>query len=233
MLSCSHRLRGDLPMNPKLIACRVMVEEIRPYLPVGTAIAAIDIGMHTLPDRLRERIQEEIDASDGRFDPILLGYGLCAKAVVGLVARSSRLVIPKSDDCIEIFLGSRSARLQELSKEPGSFFLTPGYIGDGASMIFKEYEQAAVRYGRERAEKLLRAMMGHYTRIVYIRTANSESLASDRQYGRELADRLRLRYEEMDGTAEWLRAMAEGRWGENFVVVRPGEPIELKHFYSL
>lgn len=100
-------------------------------------------------------------------------------------------------------------------------------------MIFKEYEQAAIRYGKERAEKLLRAMMGHYKRIVYIRTANSESLASDRQYGRELADRLRLRYEEMDGATEWLRAMAEGRWGENFIVVRPGEPIELKHFYSL
>ena len=220
-------------MAAKLISCKVMADELRRYLPADVEIAAIDISLHIQPDRLRERIQCEIDLCNGRFDPILLGYGLCSKAVVGLRSVTSRLVVPKSDDCIEIFLGSRAARLNELSREPGTFFLTAGYIGDGASMIFEEYNRAAARYGQQRAEKLMSSMMKHYTRVTYIRMANTNSLESDRSYAQDLADRLHLRYEEMDGTPAWLKAMTEGKLGKDFVVVQPGETIELKHFYEV
>ena len=78
--------------------------------------------LHTSPEQLQERLQQAIDASDGKYDPIYLGYGLCSKAVLGLVAEKSRIIVPKSDDCIEIFLGSRKARVSEIANEPGTFF---------------------------------------------------------------------------------------------------------------
>src|SRR5208283_4642337 len=111
-------------MDPKLISCRLMVEELRPFLPKQIAIEALEISLHVSPVQLQKRLQQAIDASDGLYDPIYLGYGMCSKAVLGLVAKKARLIVPKSDDCIEIFLGSRKARLDEVAKEPGTYFLT-------------------------------------------------------------------------------------------------------------
>jgi hypothetical protein len=219
-------------MHQKLISCRVMVEELRPFLPEQIEVEVLEISLHVSPEQLQRRLQEAIDASDGLYDPIYLGYGMCSKAVLGLVARKSRLIVPKSDDCIEIFLGSRKARLDEVANEPGTYFLTQGYIGDRNSMVFAEYERAVSRYGKERAERLLRTMMGHYKRLVYIRMPNQESLEPDREYAQAMAARFGLRYEEVDGTPEWLRRMMAQQWDEDFVVVQPGERIELKHFYS-
>ena len=219
--------------RPKLICCRVMIDELLPFLPEGTATEVLEISLHVHPDQLREHLQRAIDAADGIYDPIFLGYGLCSKAVVGLVASSSRLVIPKTDDCIELFLGSRKARLDQLASEPGTFFLTQGYIGDGASMVFAEYERAVARYGKERAERLLQSMMSHYKRLVYIRTDHAKSLESDREYAHAMADRFRLRYEELEGTPEWLCGLIATAWDDRFVVVQPGEPLELSHFTNL
>ncbi len=220
-------------LPPKLIACKVMIEELLPLLPEPMETEALDISLHVHPERLRERLQQAIDAADGKFDPIFLGYGLCSKAVVGLVAHKSRLVVPKTDDCIELFLGSRKARLDLLAREPGTYFLTRGYIGDGASMLTEEYERSVARYGKERAEKLLDTMMRHYTRLVYIRTAHAANPDSDREYAQAMATRFRLRYEEITGTTEWLSRMMAGKWDEGFVVTQPGEILELRHFTDL
>lgn len=217
-------------VNPKLISCRVMIDEIRPFLPEKFATEVFEISLHVNPDRLREQLQQAINASDGFYDPIYLGYGLCSKAVVGLVAEQSRLVIPKSDDCMEIFLGSRKARLDQLAREPGTYFLTHGYMGDGASMIFAEYERSLARYGKERAERILKSMMSHYRRLVYIRTPHGEEMESDRRCAVDLACRLSLRYEEIAGTAEWLRRMIAQEWNDSFVVAAPGKQIELEDF---
>lgn len=172
-----------------------------------------------------------IDAADGKYDPIILGYGLCSKAVVGLSAQRSRLIVPRSDDCIEIFLGSRQARLEQLAIEPGTYFLTQGYIGDGASMIYADYERSVAKYGKKRADQLLKKMMGHYKRLVYIRMPETKTLEPDRVYAQELAARFGLSYVEVDGTPRWLQRLAAQQWDEDFVVVQPGESIELGHFY--
>jgi len=47
--------------NPKLIACRVMIEEMRPFLPQGMAIETLEVSLHTRPERLREHVQRAID----------------------------------------------------------------------------------------------------------------------------------------------------------------------------
>ena len=100
-------------MPSKLISCRVMIDEIKLFLPEGVATEVFEISLHNRPEVLRAKLQEAIDASDGIYDPIYLGYGLCGMAVVGLMAKKSRLVVPKNDDCIAIFLGSRQERLNQ------------------------------------------------------------------------------------------------------------------------
>ena len=98
-------------------------------------------------------------------------------------------------------------------------------------MVFADYERSVAKYGKERAEKLLQTMMGHYKRLVYIRMPHAETLEADRRYAQDMAARFSLRYEEIDGTPEWLRRMIAQEWDERFVVVQPGERIELKHFF--
>ncbi len=57
-------------MHPKLISCRVMVDELRPFLPEQIAVEILEISLHTSPDQLQQRLQQAIDAADGLYDPI-------------------------------------------------------------------------------------------------------------------------------------------------------------------
>lgn len=220
--------------RPKLICCRVMIDEIRPFLPADMETEVFEISLHVHPQDLQQTLQRAITASDGLYDPIYLGYGLCSKAVVGLKAEKSRLIVPKSDDCMEIFLGSREARQQQLAEEPGTIFLTPGYIGaDGVDLTYGDRERTVARYGEEKAKALMKKMLSHYKRLVYIRMPHATTLEKDRVLAQKQADEIGLRYEEIDGRTDWLKRMMAPELGEDFVVVEPGEAITLDHFMTL
>lgn len=215
---------------PKLIACQVVVDEMRPFLPAGMATEVLEMSLHTRPNGLREALQAAVNAADGCHDPILLGYGLCSRAVVGLVAQASRLVVPRGDDCIGLFLGSQRARLEEAQRVPGTYFLTGGWIGDGAGAPFTDYERMVRRYGPEKAEALMGKMLRHYRRLAYIRMPNRAEHESDRAHARDIAARFALEYAELDGTPRWLERLLADDWGEDFIVVAPGEPLRTEHF---
>jgi len=216
-------------MPPKVIACRVMIDEIRLFLPEGVETEVFDISLHTRPKVLKEGLQAAIDASDGKYDPILLGYALCSNAVVGLKAEHSRLVVPRTHDCIGIFLGSQQTYREENNKEPGTYFLTQGWIGDGGS-LFSDYERMAAKFGSEKAEYVVREMLRHYKRLVYIRTPKAINLEADRAYARRMAERFSLRYEEIDGNTTLLQRMIAGDWREDFVVTEPGQETSFEQF---
>ena len=86
-----------------IIACATVIEEMLSHLPPGVDYSVLDFGLHVSPEGLRDALQEAIDDSANSADTILLGYGLCSQAVVGLRANGCTLVVPKVDDCIAIF----------------------------------------------------------------------------------------------------------------------------------
>jgi hypothetical protein len=219
-------------MNAKLIACRVMVDEIRRFLPKEVEVEIFEISQHVRPKQLKVELQGAVDRADGKYEVIMLGYGLCSQSVVGLVAQKSMLVIPKLHDCIGVFLGSHEAYKREMAQEH-AYFLTQGYIRGyiaDQSGPLSELERATKRYGRERAEKLIANMMSPYKRLVYIRTPEALDLEADRMYSRDMAERLNMRYEEMAGTSELLKRMVKGDWEKDFVVAAPGQEITLEQF---
>jgi hypothetical protein len=73
-------------------------------MPATMAREVLDFGLHPRPEGLTAALQTAIDASPG-YDAILLGYGLCSGGVVGLRATHGRLVLPRADHCIAMFLG--------------------------------------------------------------------------------------------------------------------------------
>jgi hypothetical protein len=216
------------PSRTLVMACATVIEEMLPLLPQGMQYRIFDFGLHVYPDKLRRTLQEAIDAVSGQYDTVILGYGLCSQAIVGLKANGCRLVVPRVDDCIAIFLGSRTAYTSQSRAEPGTYYLTKGWIEVGDTP-FSEYERTTQRYGKVRAERLFKLMLANYKRLALINTGQYE-LENYRDYARRTAERFGLRYEEIEGSDTLVRKMLFGPWDSEFVVIEPGETFNLKQF---
>ena len=216
-----------------VIACATVIEEMLPLMPEGMEHRTLEFGLHVYPDKLRSALQAAIDevvaAHPGDELTILLGYGLCSQALVGVQARGCTLVLPQVDDCIAIFLGSRSAYQRQAGKEPGTYYLTKGWVEVGETP-FTEYQHAVDRYGQARADRIFRIMMSNYTRLALINTGQYE-IDKYRDYARRTAEAFNLRYEEIPGATTLVEKLLFGPWDDEFVVLHPGETFRLDHFY--
>lgn len=214
--------------HKKIIACATVIEEVRPLLPPGVTTEVLDFGLHCTPDKLREALQETINRACPEVDTIILGYGLCSMGVVGLTAKTCTLVVPRTDDCIALFLGSSAAYRQQSEKKPGTYYLTKGWIEVNDTPL-DEHKQLVKKYGQERADKVMKVMFKHYTRLVYIDTGNTDR-KKYREWAQLNAKSLNLRYEEIPGDISLIRKMIYGPWDGDFVVARPGETITFEDF---
>lgn len=212
----------------KVIACATVIEEMQPFMPPEMAYEVLDFGLHLTPNTLKSRLQEAIDASCGSFDAILLGYGLCSMALIGLQSRNCTLVTPRVDDCISIFLGSGKAYAEQVRQAPGTYYLTKGWI-EVADSPFDEYERMVHKYGQARADRLMQAMLKNYTRLVYIDTGHSDNQTYI-DYTKATAAKFNLRYEEMRGSNALVLKLLNGPWDEEMLVVGPGKTITYLDF---
>jgi len=215
----------------KIIACAAVFEEILPFLRTGIVCQTLDFGLHLRPSNLKMALQEAIDASADDADTIIVGYGLCSNGAVGLKApKASTLVIPRVHDCIAIFLGSHDSYKQRLREEAGTFFLAKGFIEAGDTPL-DEYRRTVERYGKERADRVMKTMFAHYTRLLFIATANGD-LSKYREHARQMARQFELRYEEIKGSNTMIKKMICGPWDRDFIVVKPNETVTLDQFLN-
>jgi hypothetical protein len=212
----------------RVIACATVVEEMRPLLPPDVPYEVLDFGLHLRPQDLKRVLQDKIDDASRQADVVILGYGLCSMAVIGLRATTATLVVSRSDDCIAIFLGSCSAYKQQTSTEPGTYYLTKGWIEVGDSP-FSEYEKLVAKYGEAKAMRMLKLTLNNYTRLAFINTGQY-NLEEYRDYARRNSEKFGLRYEEIDGSPALVQKMIFGPWDDEFVVVPPGETITYEMF---
>ena len=200
-----------------------------PVLPPDMAYEIMDFGLHFKPENLKNALQEVIDKSAHDAETLILGYGLCSNGVVGLKApKTARLVIPKVHDCIAIFLGSHDAYLKQLEKERGTFFLGKGFIEVGDTPL-EEYHRTVERHGKKNADRVMKAMFGHYKRILFVNTGHDE-VGKYRDHAQATAKQLHLRYEEMRGSRVLIKKIIHGPWDEDFIIAEPGETITLAPF---
>ncbi len=212
----------------RVIACATVIEEMLPFLPADIPYEVLDFGLHLRPQELKRVLQEKIDEASQQAEVILLGYGLCSMAAVGLRATAATIVTSRSDDCIAIFLGSCDAYKQQASKEPGTYYLTKGWIEVGDSP-FSEHEKLVEKYGEAKAMRMMRLTLKNYTRLAFINTGDY-GLERYRDYARRNSEKFDLRYEEIDGSPALVQKMIAGPWDDEFVVVPPGETITYEMF---
>jgi len=201
-----------------------------PFLPADVPYEILDFGLHLRPGDLRESLQITIEQASQCADVLLLGYGLCSMAVVGLRATTAHLVIPRVDDCIALFLGSCNAYMEQIRKEPGTYYLTKGWIEVGDSP-FSEFPRLVEKYGQVKAERMIRLMLKNYTRLGFINTGQYE-IERFREYAQTTAMKFDLRFEELDGSPVLVKKMVFGPWDDEFLVVAPGEMVQYTDFVN-
>ena len=214
----------------KVIACATVIEEMLPFLPEDIPHEILDFGLHLRPAELKNALQEKINAASQDADVILLGYGLCSMAIIGLEATTATLIIPRVDDCIAIFLGSCEAYKAQTKKEPGTYYLTKGWIEVGDN-LYEEHKKMIEKVGEEKAHRMTQLMLKNYKRLGFINTGQYE-IDYYRKYAQDTAEGLGLQFEEIKGSSAMVKKMIFGPWDEEFLVVSPGQTIRYKDFVN-
>lgn len=215
-------------MKIKFITCDVVYDEVKDRLSEGWEVAKLEKRLHERSDHLREKLQQEINASQ-EYDIIVLGYGLCGKSLEGLVSPKSYMILPKCDDCISLFLGSAREYKKQAKKAPGSYYLTRGYIGESENPMLSNYSEMKEKYDEETLEWLIREMLKNYTRLVYINTGNYPP-EEWREFAKNQAKKLNLSFEEVKGTDDYFSKLLSCNWDEEFLIIKPGEKIRFEMF---
>jgi hypothetical protein len=217
-----------------LVACRVMEPELEAARQGNQLVEIfyLDQGLHRIPQKMADQVQEAVDQASVTADRIALGYGLCSNGIVGVTARQQGLIVPRCHDCIAFFLGSAKAYQEDFNSRPGTYYLTPGWIAeckDPLSIIRNEYEP---QFGRETAEWVKREELKHYTHIVLIDTGVAD-LEPMRKIATENARFFKMEYVEIEGRSlKYFNKLVKGPYpAEEFIFLDPGAVVTQEMFF--
>jgi hypothetical protein len=223
-----------------VLACKVFESLLEHHLPPDLAdqVIFLDYGLHTYPKKLTKAVQEQIDSIQ-EPSRIMLGYGLCGNGLNGIRAGQHTLLIPRADDCIAILLGSYKAYIMVFTENPGTYYLTKGWLESGSDPL-KQYHETVEKYGAETGEWIMDQQYMHYKRLVLV-AHTQEDLETYRPRALEVAkycERWGMEYEEVLGSDGYVRDLVStintlSDSNDEFLVISPGEVIEQTQFFRI
>lgn len=227
-------------MNLKLLACDVLTREIGYCLARSPHMVNVTFsakGEHNDAGRLREVIQTNIDAAaseEAAYDAILLAYGLCGNATVGLVARDLPMIVPRAHDCTTLFLGSKGAFGEHFGANPSQVWASVGYSERGESVISdtsthgfwgleQDYAGMVATYGEENAKYLLETLRTqHGSDQLFLIDVPETRVEAVYARIREQAAALNLTVRAIPGSVALIDKLLSGDWPEaDFLRVPP------------
>ena len=227
----------------KLIACNVFMREACLCIARSPHVIDVDffeLGEHAQPQCLNAALQAKIDETERcakTYAAILLLYGLCGNAAVGLRGRKTKLVLPRAHDCCTILLGSKERFQEHFQDNPSTPFSSVGYLERGSYYLRTEGGQRQVQYGdqytalveqygEDNAKYIWESMHPENpdpmsSRVVFIDLAETNGLGA--------ADRFRAQAErdgknclQLDGSLTLISRLLNGDWdAADFLVVEP------------
>ena len=219
-------------MKEVFICCLMMEKEARAALASAGSEAEVvwmEKALHVRPEKLREELQKTLDRVGREIAPdrVLLGYGFCGNALAGLCAGNFELVLPRIDDCITLFIGSRE-RKAALEGGVGTMFQTSDWTDTDESVLDQKnrmYED----FDEDEAEELFQMMFGHYHRIGVLDT-HCYDLEPVVESSRAVAEALGFEHCVFDASNQFLvDLLSGGPFDEKrFIVKQPGEMILLR-----
>lgn len=241
MLTESSDSRLAPPGRPVVvISCAVFQHLLEQLLPqeFSVQVTFLDYGLHLVPNNLRATVQEAIDSIDAP-SLVVLGYGLCGNGLNGIRAGNHTLLVPRADDCISILMGSYDRYLREFNSNPGTYYLTKGWLESGSDPL-KEYHDLREKYGPETAEWLMDEQYQHYKRLVFI-AHTKEDLETYRPRAKEVAEycqRWDMQYSELVGSDAYVAGLVSAistvkESDEDFLLVPPGGTLRQNQFIRI
>lgn len=235
----------------KVIACEIALREI--YHLAARSPHLIDAefltqGHHDVPAAGRADIQKRIDAVPaGKYDAIVLGYGLCSSILAGLTTAHTQLVIARAHNCITFFLGSRERYRECFDAHPGTYYYASGWlecakrrgeqgpIWGGAALpagantnLKASFDQWVRKYGEDQARYLLEEM-GRWTNSYSHGTLIDFEFLQHLKLGeqvRQICAERGWEYSQLQGDLRLLQKLLQGDWPDSeFLIVRPGQKL--------
>jgi hypothetical protein len=215
------------------IACRVFEQLLARHIPADLKdrVTFLDYGLHANPKNLRKTLQAEIDSITSA-SLIVLGYGLCGNGLKDIQSEIHTLLLPRTEDCIAIFLGSDEAYRKEFNAHPGTYYLTGGWLEAGSDPL-KEYKKYVEKYGQKTADFVMDQQYKNYKRIALV-GHSEDDLAAYRERAMQVAEyakRWGMNYHEISGSDAYVRKLVEvatdlSKADDSFWIVPPGKKIE-------
>ena len=215
-----------------LIACSMIEDEINAVFDCFN-IRDIEVrwqerGHHNDPDKLRDVVQTEIyKAEEDGADLIMLAYGLCGNGAVGWRTETATLVMPRFDDCVNMMLctGKRDRRNY---LKAGHMYLTGGWSKDEGALL-DMFESYLAKYGKRKADKLMKMMLDSYTSVTVIDTGCYE-MEPVIAYADECAERFGLERCIVPGGNCPMKKLLTGDWDDDIIVKEPGSQVTEEEF---
>ncbi len=215
-----------------LIICETVYVECESIIPDDMIILKQDFTLHNKPDALHTYLQQVIDSLPGDGDDIVLGYGLCSNATVGLHSKSHRLILPRIHDCIALFCGSQACYNEHRDEAIGTFFLTKRFIeSEDGTYHLMEYDTYIERYGKELAQKYTKMLLGHYERAALVDTGEYD-MTPYKEIAREFCELYELDYTEITGDQRLMLKLLSEDWDHEIIVVDPGMEVTLLDYLA-
>lgn len=217
-----------------LISCGVFRQVLEPRLPSRIEATWLDYGLHTRPADMRPALQQLLNAFE-EPSTIIIGFGLCGNGVVGLESGPHTLVFPKAHDCIAMVLGSQAAYAEEFAAEPGTYYLTRGWLESGDDPL-TTYHRYVEEYGPARAERLIDMMYEAYRKLRIV-AFTEEEMAVTRELAEPVArfcrDRWGMSYDEYLGDPRLIDKLLgadPGFQDPELLVIPPGTTVTQQMF---
>lgn len=219
-------------MKNIILACKILEDEVLAALEKTGCTAPViwlDSSLHLYPEKLKVSLQGHIDQISN-VDNILFTFGLCGNSVIGLVSPRAQLVIPLFNDCIEMLTKPEITGLPQQDTK-GCYFLTRGWTRDKRTLA-NEINHYHQKYGPERAQRILKTMLGNYTHLAVLDT-HAYPLEEFLPEARALAEKLDLALNVREASIIMLERLFSGDWNEHFCIVPPNTPVSPEHFHHV
>lgn len=214
--------------NTVVIACSMIKNEIDRVMAehqLDYPVVWIEKGLHEYPEKLKKELSKQIPENDG-YTYMLLLYGMCGNAVIGLSAQNSVLVIPNFDDCVRMLMCHEKGQL--IPTRADRLYLTDEWT-TSEKFLLKEFDSYIERYGEKKGRMIAEMMIGHYSGIDFIDDGTYDAPASAESISHQAAA-YGLQCGCVQGTLRVLEKILLGQWDEEVVVKQPGEIVCMEDF---
>ena len=230
----------------KLISCNVFQREASWCIARSPHVIDseyTELGEHVRSAGLRQLIQSKIDATEASgkaYDAILVLFGLCGNATVGLQARKTKLVMPRAHDCCTILLGSRAKFTEHFGDAPSTPFSSAGYIergnyflrtsdsGDPTVQTGDAYKALVEKYGEEDAKYIWAEMNPDHgnNKAVFIDLPQTSHLGYAEKF-KAKATEAGKQAVQLPGDIRLIEGLISGNWdAKEYLTVPPAAAVE-------